>query len=199
MITLFQILQVGGLAGIISALFSGIVKEYFDWLGRKRKGRYLALKISLVLESYYHSCRNVANDINDHHNTLGEVGKNFVGLPKFEKYPEDSEVWIYLDPNIVDEVLSFPAKIKAINESIFFNVNMECEPDGPNREYTLEPLYEIAFKSIDLARRIRSSANLSNIKRTVISEKNLKETQEKFSQDQAKRRERDRLSLLELN
>lgn len=197
-INLLEILQVGGLAGIISALFSGGIKESFEWMGRKRKARYLALRISLALEAYYNACRDRAYEIEDFHSSRGEVGKNHVGLPIIAEYPADPEAWMYLNTNIVDEILSLPASIQAIDESIYFNVNMDSLPDGPDKEWTLEPLYEMAFRSIDLARRVRSSAGLSNTKNTIDSEIRLAKDHRDFLNNKNKRQKRDDLSLNEL-
>lgn len=175
-----QILQIGGLAGVISAIINGGVKEFFEWNERKRKARYLALRVSLILERYYHACADRAGDINEYLDSRSNGGSNEVGLPDLAEYPSDAVSWVYLDQGIADEVLSFPAELSAINEGIYYNVNMDFDPDGPNSEWTLEPLYEMAFKTISLARRVREAHGLSTQNRTKASEVRLLERQKHF-------------------
>ena len=66
-----------------------------------------------------------------------------MGLPPLSEYPADPNSWIYLDQETVDEILSFPAEIDAINEGIDFNINVICDPDGPDPDLTIKPLYDI--------------------------------------------------------
>lgn len=194
-ITWIQILQVGGLAGVISALIGGGVKEFFEWQERKRKARYLALRLSLIFEEYYHACADQIYDIESFHSSGGNAGSNDVGLPKLADYPLDANAWIYLDESVADHVLSMPASIRAIDEAIIFNANLDFQPDGPDPECTLEPLFEMAFRSIRLARRIRSTHGLSEANRTQESEVRLKERQERFLQEKKHKDERHPLFL----
>jgi hypothetical protein len=194
-ITWVQILQVGGLAGVVSALFSVGVRELFEWLERKRRARYLALRLSLVLEDYYHACTGRVYDIENYHSSEGDIGRNDAGLPDLADYPADPVAWMYLNNSIADEVLSLPAAIRAIDEGIHFDINLDRQPDGPDPELTLEPLYEMAFRSIELARRVRLTHGLSETNRTRESEVRLKENQERLLQALRERRERDQLFL----
>jgi hypothetical protein len=130
-ITWVQVLQVGGLAGVISALFGGGVKEFFEWRERKRKARYLALRLSLVLEDYYHACTDRVYDIGNYHSSRGTIGRHDVGLPDLADYPVDPIAWMYLNQTIADEVLSLPAAIRAIDEGIKFHVNLDAPQDKP--------------------------------------------------------------------
>jgi hypothetical protein len=190
-ITLLQILQVGGLAGVVSALVGGVINEYFEWRDRRRKVRYLALRISLILEKYYNDCAGRVVDIENFISSRGAVGANEVGLPKPADFPEDPVAWIYLDESVTDEVLSLPAAIRSLNEGIWFDVDMDGAPGGPDPTWTLGPLYEMAFRSIRLARRVRSMHGLSEIHRTDESEKWLRESREKFEKRREFRRRSD--------
>jgi hypothetical protein len=198
-ITWVQILQVGGFAGVVSALFAALfgggVKEFFEWHERKRKARYLALKLSLVLEDYYYACRDRIYSINNYSGSNGNAGSNDVGLPKISTYPEDPVAWIYIDQAIADEVLSLPASIQLIDEGISFNAYMDHVPDGTDPVWTLEPLYEMAFRSIDLARRIRLKNGLPELDRTRTSEDSLREYQKKILIELKNREERARMKM----
>lgn len=193
-ITWVQILQVGGLAGVISALFSalfgGLVKEFFEHRERTRKAQHLALKLSLVLESYYHACRDRVYDIENYHSSYANAGSNDVGLPDITEYPDDPVAWVYLEKTVADEVLSFPAAIQAIDEGIKFNAYSDHMPDGPDPEWTLEPLYEMAFRSIELARRVRSEHRIVETNRTHESETHLKQSRDRFLTKLTEQRER---------
>lgn len=193
-ITWLQIFQVGGFAGIISALFSalfgGVVKEFFEWRERKRKAQYLALKLSLVLERYYYACTDRVYDIENYRSSNGHGGSNDVGLPDITEYPDDPIAWIYLDKTLADEVLSFPAAIQAIDEGIRFNAYWDSMPDGPDPKCTLEPLYEMALRSIELARRVRSKHDIVETNRTRESEAQLKQSRDRFLTKLTEQRER---------
>lgn len=194
-ISWLQILQVGGLAGVVSAIFGGGVKEYFEWRERKRKARHFALKLALTLENYYHACAERIYSIENYHGSNGNVGSNDVGLPVIAEYPVDQAGWIYLDQSVADEVLNLPAEIKAINSGVYFNADLDSNfPDGPDPEWTLEPLYQMTFKAIDLARRIRSSHGIADISRNKESEIRLKNRYNSFRNEQDEKRERERLS-----
>jgi hypothetical protein len=195
-LTWLQILQVVGLAGavsaVVSALITGGVKEFLEWRERQRKVRYLALRIALVLEAYYHACADRIADIENFHSSRGAMGSNDVGLPDIPAYPADSAEWTVLDPSIVDEVLSLPTAICAIDDGIAFSLHMDFSPDGPDPDMTLGPLYEMAFRSIALARRVRPTHGLSEISRTRESEFRLRERHERFLQAQAAERQESR-------
>ena len=170
------------------------MKEFFEHRERTRKAQHLALKLSLVLESYFHSCSDRVYDIENYHSSNANAGSNDVGLPDIAEYPDDPVAWVYLNKTLVDEVLSFPAAIHAIDEGIKFNAYSDHMHDGPDPQWTLEPLYEMAFKAIELARRIRSEHGLSEANRTDASEAHLKESRDRFLTKLTERRERYQLS-----
>lgn len=194
-ISWIQILQVGGLAGVISALISGGVKEIFEHLERRRKARYLALRLALILENYYRACADRIYDIDLHIGSNGAAGNNFAGFPKLVAYPDDPIAWIYINQGVADEVLNLPAEIAAINDGINFNIGMDMDPDGADPDITLKPLYEMAFRSIALARKVRSKHKLSKTNRTAESEQQLRGHQEKFLKE-LRAREQNRSQLL---
>lgn len=171
-----EILGVGGLAGVVSALFTGAIREYFRWRDRKRHARYLALRLSLILEDYYHRCVAAVYDIHNYQSSSGYLGDDISGLPPVPEYPADGEAWVYLAPGIADEILSLPARVQETNAGISFIRQLsEATPDD-----TLEPLYDMAFMAIDLARRVRVAHKLPSASRTQDSEARLREDHSRF-------------------
>lgn len=192
-----QIFQVGGLAGIlagiISAFVNGGIKEFLEHRERKRKARFLALQISLILENYYHACAERLYDIENFRGSNGHGGSNEVGLPDIADYPSDPSSWLYLKSEIADEVLSFPSVIRSVNSGISFNVWFDSDMDGPDPRWTLQPLYETAFRTAELVRRVRQEQGLPATNRTLESEKHLNEKQQQFLSWLRERERRERV------
>ncbi|ODM42800.1 hypothetical protein [Cereibacter johrii] len=181
-IALVQVLQIGGLAGVISAVVAASIKEHFDGRERARKAQFLALRLSLALETYFRICVDRIFDIEDFRGSRGNGGDNHVGLPAFVAFPPDSDDWRYLKHSITDELLNFPSEVRAIDESIHFEVFMDGRgaDDGPDPEITLKPLYEVAFRSIELAKKVRDQHALPEVERARALEGRLLEKQTAF-------------------
>lgn len=177
-----DILQIVGLAGIVSAVVTAGIRWWFEWQDRNRRARYLALRVSLVLEGYFNDCADRALEIETYIGSRGMGGTNYAGLPPPPEYPDDQASWMLLNQQVAEEVLSFPAHLRALDDGISFDIYMDGDPEGPDPEWTLRHLYGVAFDTIALARRVRATHGLPGITRTERKEKDLKECQAEFEE-----------------
>lgn len=176
------ILQIVGLAGIVSAVVTAGIRWWFEWQDRNRRARYLALRVSLVLEDYFNDCANRALEIETYIGSRGMGGTNYAGLPPPPEYPDDQASWMFLNQHVAEEVLNFPAQLRATNDGILFDIYMDADPEGPDPEWTLRHLYRVAFDTIALARLVREEHGLPSIARTERKEKDLKECHSEFEE-----------------
>lgn len=89
-ITWVEVLKVGGLAGVISAVIASLLREVSGYLDRRRQARYLALRLSLLFERYFYTCVRHIDDLRDYVSSRGNAGDITPGLPKVPEYPSDS-------------------------------------------------------------------------------------------------------------
>lgn len=184
---LSEILKIGGLAGVISALAGVLFKEAFEWRERHRKARFLALKLSVLLETYFRACTDRLSDIHNYVSSGGHAGENIVGLPDFPELPVDTAAaWLYLKPDVADAILGLPIEIRILDDGIRFNIDMDGDPNV-DPDWTLEPLYDVALKTLDLAKQTRRRHWLGHLTRTSDTERWVTEARDKLADKMAKR------------
>lgn len=181
-ISFIQILQVGGLAGVVSAIVGGLVREISSWSERKRKAKFLALKLALLLEGHFRTCVDQVDDLENFISSRGSAGDNKPYLPEFGELPLDADAWLYLHRKAAEEVLNFPARIEAINAAIEDDFFYGNDPTGPDPDVTLVPLYKHLFAALDLARYVRRKHRLGELTRTQSTEARMLERQNRLKE-----------------
>jgi hypothetical protein len=186
-VELGEILKIGGLAGVVSAFFGALFKEASEWMERRRKARFLALKLSVLLEEYFRACTDRLSDIEIYVSSHGQAGEIIVGLPDFPELPSDTAAaWLYLKPDVADAILGLPIEIRLLDDGIRFNTDMDGGPDV-NPDWTLEPLCKVALETLDLAKRTRRLHWLKRLTRTSDTEQWVCEARDKLALKHARR------------
>lgn len=170
-----EVLQIGGLAGIVSALFGFIFKEGSAWLDRKRNAKFLALKICIEFEEYFKRCFSQIEDINDYISSSGHAGAMVSTIPEFLIPTIENNIGLSFNSNILDDILGFPGMIKYENERIEWILFHDFDPDGPDPHETLPALYKISFFALDIAKLTRKKYHLRSPERIKKIEDNARE------------------------
>jgi len=94
----------------------------------KREARYLAQRLSIILEKFAVDCANVVADNELADSSGGTAGERHSSLPIFGSFPSDAD-WKAIDPDLMDRVMSMPNELELAGQKIGFWWNVVGDED----------------------------------------------------------------------
>lgn len=110
-----------GLVGIFMGAILAMAREFFaDWIKRKKNARYLAIRVSCILDRFIYGCVEVVQDDGLCHGQRNndDCLEVQVKTPILE-FDSLSLEWESLSSDLLYEVINFPNNIKHADSSIF--------------------------------------------------------------------------------
>lgn len=139
---------------------NSILKE---WRERKRKARYLAVRVVPILDQFLNDCSACVGDDGLWHGDTDENGYSppREKLPSPPDYPDDID-WLCIDYKLMYGLLLLPHRIKSATEAIsWMDLNIATPPDFDEgfeaRWWRLPP---IAIDAEKFAKKLRSKFRL---------------------------------------
>jgi hypothetical protein len=166
-----------GFFGVLVGAFIAVAKDVLaDLMGRRRRGRFAAVRIICVLDQYVEKCAAVvADDGTIDGNPPGSsiLGKDYyrpqVVCPEPPVFPDDID-WTSIEPLVVYRILSLPNQAHQTDLMISFCSNIASPPDfselfSARREgYT-----DLGFEALSIADNLRRLFNFTKISITRFS------------------------------
>ena len=128
--TIPQIISLVGATGLLSAFLNQFASLYFSSRTTKRKGKYAAIKLSVLLDKFALDCAEIMQDIDNAHSSGGHVGHFHTDLPEFKEYPKEID-WESLDARLAFDVLSFSNEVTIRNRAIDGYMEYVDDEGGP--------------------------------------------------------------------
>lgn len=186
-----EFLTLAASAGLLSVTLTAGIASIGSHLTRRRHARFLALRVALQMDAYFHECGRRIGEIHNHNSSGGHHGKLFLDVPLPPQPPEDDMGWVNLNPALSDKALSFGARVSYMNGAIQSDLEHYVGPDnGADPSRALTYLYQIAQDAYLLARQLRGEYDFSQLDYSETSYKWLIEGKEKhavFVAEQEKR------------
>ena len=105
-----------GLAGVFVGAFLAWAREsWSERIARKRRARYLAMRVLCILDEYVVRCTEVAMDTGQR-NEDGYL-QTRIARPSVPSYPPDID-WNSIDHELMYRLLSFPSRADAANRIV---------------------------------------------------------------------------------
>lgn len=143
-------------AGLLSAGLSASIAAFGAWLARRRHARYLALRLAVQMDAYFHTCKDRLSEIESYNASSGQAGRLYFSVPLPPEPPTDDTGWVNLDPKLSDRALSFKARVDYMNVVIRDDLEHDPAPSGDgDTSRTLTFLYETAQDAYILAQDLR--------------------------------------------
>lgn len=93
-----------------------------------RDARYLALRLSIILEHFAISCANVIEKNKLHWDTEGHLGSKHNIIPALPDLPNDAD-WKALDPELASRALAVPNELRLAAQSLSFTADVSDDED----------------------------------------------------------------------
>lgn len=188
-----EFLTLAASAGLLSAAFSAGMAAIGAHFTRRRHARFLALRVALQLDAYFHECGRRIGEIKAHDASGGHHGTLFLDIPLPPEPPEDETGWINLNPALSDKALSFSSRVSYMNGAIQSDLEHHVGPDDDvDTSRILTYLYQISQDAYLLALHLRSDYNFSQLDHSEASYKWLIEAKEKHALFVAEQKEKMR-------
>ncbi|NTF92617.1 hypothetical protein [Rhizobium rhizogenes] len=156
--TLGGFITLAASAGILSAAVTASLTALGSYLHRRSQARYLALRLSILMDQYFHRCLGYISEATDYNASSGTRGQLITSVPVPADLPSDAEAWLNLKSRLADRTLSMEPRIAYANREI----QAESEHHGWEDAVSalaLTSLYQIAqdayILSYDLRHRYR--------------------------------------------
>ncbi|HTN60916.1 MAG TPA: hypothetical protein VL147_05110 [Devosia sp.] len=156
--TLWQFISLAASAGVLSALVTGALGWVGAWRDEVAQARYLALELSVLLESYaWHLIQALYSDGNAK-SSNGQVGNELIYLPPLPAFPKADAVWPTMDIRLVDRAFALRLEVEQSQPSLKDTYDAIGE-DG--QEYALRSASDAAQTAAILSRDLRYRYGLS--------------------------------------
>jgi len=116
---------------VILALVGWISSVLKEWSDRKRKARYLAVRVVPIIDQFLNDCSACLGDDGLLFGNADENGYTppREKLPSTPEYPDDID-WLSIDYKIMYGLLLLPHQVKSATESILWmDMNISTPPD----------------------------------------------------------------------
>lgn len=151
-------------AGLLSAGLSASIAAFGAWLARRRQARYLALRLAVQMDAYFHTCKDRLSEIESYNASGGHAGRQYFSVPLPPEPPADDTGWVNLDPKLSDRALSFRARVDYMNVVIRDDLEHDVAPPGDEDTLrTLTFLYEAAQDAYILAQDLRHEYDFNQL------------------------------------
>ena len=157
-----------GFIGVLLGASIGILKDLFAyWAGRRRRGRYAAVRIICVLDQYVEKCVQV---VSDDGTTQGQPGGRYssgeeyleaqVRSPEPPTFPADID-WTSLSPNLMYRVLELPNRAAETERFILGATEHSFPPDFDDFfEARWEGYADLGLEALGIAEELRRQFKL---------------------------------------
>ena len=153
-----------GLVGIFLGAMLAMAREFFaDWIKRKKNAKYLAIRVSCILDKFIYDCVNVVQDDGlccGQRNNDGCLEVQ-VKTPILE-FDSLSLEWESLSSGLLYEVINFPNDIKHADSSI--NSVGEYVASPPDYEEYFEERQtkyaELGLRAFELSKKLHVKYSL---------------------------------------
>ncbi len=141
------------LSAFSGGLLGALLNRFFDWRVHRRRGNYLAIRLSVMLEEYAVRCADMASEHDMAIGSGGSAGTVMGQIPSFHPLPED-EAYVQLSQPLLAEILQFPqerdmAEASAAQwEALLGTIS---DADNPYREHAVR----LGSRAAVLAKRLR--------------------------------------------
>lgn len=127
-----------------------------------RQLRYLVVRVASMLEAFSLDSFNLFVNYQLHRITSGKVGTNDKGVPcELLEFPNDVD-WQVLDAKLVNEILSFPNRLKISRRQVEYSKQRYEEEDFERVRFEcLTQLYETGQEAWGLAKKLREQVGSS--------------------------------------
>ncbi len=154
--TWIEFLTLAASAGLLSAAFSAGMSAIGALVRQRRHARYLALRVAVQMDSYFHECLDRISEINDYNASGGHAGQQHFSVPSPPEPPTDDAGWINLSPKLSDRALSFRVRVDYMNSGIRNDLEHDAgPPEDRDMSRTLTHLYQTAQDAYLLAQDLR--------------------------------------------
>ena len=113
-----QLLGFAATAGVISGVLTHFLNQRQLEKQKQLASAYTAIRLAVIFEHFSDDCSDVAQRNDNVESSGGAAGDNVTQVPKLAPFPPDDDGWKALDPNLVNEALSFQQRIKMANAII---------------------------------------------------------------------------------
>ena len=148
---------------VILALVGWISSVLKEWMDRRRKARYLAVRIVPIIDQFLNDCSACLGDDGLLFGNADENGYTppREKLPSTPDYPDDID-WLSIDHKIMYGLLLLPHQVKSATESILWmDLNVSTPPDfDEGFEARRGRLPDIAIAAEELAKSLRKKFKL---------------------------------------
>ena len=117
---------ISGLVGVVIGAFISILGDEFrQWREKKRRGHYLAVRVSPLIEKFIEECADVVEDkgIEDKNG----VTNGNVADPAEIYLPEDVD-WKSIKPSLMQDIVTLPDRVRKTRQHIAFVLNYVAVP-----------------------------------------------------------------------
>lgn len=160
---------VAGFIGVLLGASIGILKDLIAyWAGRRRRGRYAAVRIICVLDQYVEKCVEVVGDDGTAQGRpagLTQHGEEYleaqVTSPSPPIFPADID-WTSLNPDLMYRILALPNLALETDRFIFAASEHSFPPDfGEFFEARWEGYADLGVEALSIAEALRREFKLS--------------------------------------
>ncbi len=149
---------IGFVGVIIGALLAPGIEWFRSWRSSKRNARYLAIRVTCILDDFVSKCVEVVNDDGERDN---EGYYSYpTRLPDIQPFPENLD-WKSIHHKMMYRILILPSKIKDAVNAINFACDHYISPPyddlGPERQYEFAGL---GLYAAQLARDLRQTYDM---------------------------------------
>lgn len=124
-----DILKVALSTGVAAALLNQSISWFKDWTSERknisREGRYLALRIAVILERFSIDCAELIASYNLHDQSDGHAGKQSGSLPILPAYPSDAD-WKSLNPALCAKALAMRNELELSDKALDFHFEVDA-------------------------------------------------------------------------
>ena len=157
-----EILAIIAGSSVLSAILTSFVSMIIESRKRTRTLKLASLQVSHILEAYAYSCVSRVDDHVAHDDSDGVIGKIITWPPEAPEIPPD--LYSYVEPEILDEVLDFPLQVRFAFELVQLSADIGDSIDASNE--SCKNSLKLADMALQIADKIRS--NCSNPRRSLV-------------------------------
>jgi hypothetical protein len=164
-----------GLIGVVLGFILNVFKDWFNLhLNRTERAKYLAIRVTVVLEKFAHDCLEVARDDGhivepDEHGCL-QFSTSYVMI----SYGSLDVDWKSLPLDLMYEILNLPSQVAAAIDKI--NIVAEYGSGPPNYEEEIEErrlqYVRLGLQADDLSTRLLKKYKLPKKSRDTVDDLN---------------------------
>ena len=162
---------VSGFIGVLLGSGISIAKDVVAyWTGRKRRGRFAAVRIVCVLDQYVEKCVEVVGD--DGTSYGAPAGRTVSGedyydpqadCPAPPSFPDDID-WTSIKPNLMYRILSLPNQAHETDRYISAQAEHACPPEYEEVFVARwEGYADLGLEALSIGDALRSAFNLPKI------------------------------------